>query len=162
MAGIAEYTFYLCRTMHIITQRTLISLLAILSISVVRAQLYFDGTIPVERNGVALALPWAGGIGSSTTLKIWIRQLDDIFLFDRDGNVITTLLATGGSGTAGYRHTREFDDVWPFRELHDWTLLRDYNCDDWDVFSYSQAGFSVYKNHPPQRTVSNSNNSPFV
>jgi len=149
MAGLAGYTFYLCWIMHITTQRTLICLLAILSISVVHAQLYFDGTIPVERNGVALALPWGGGINFSQSSMIDLDQdgLDDIFLFDRDGNAITTLLATGGAGTAGYRHTREFDDVWPFRELHDWTLLRDYNCDGKaDIFSYSQAGFSVYKN----------------
>lgn len=135
--------------MHHITPRTLVGLLTIFSISVGNAQLYFDGNIPVERNGSALAMPWAGGINFSQAGMIDLDQdgTDDMFLFDRDGNAITTLLATAGPGTAGYRHTREFDDVWPFRELHDWVLLRDYNCDGKaDIFSYSQAGFSVYKN----------------
>lgn len=59
----------------------------------------------------------------------WLRTAKDLVYFDRVGNTLRALRNTGGSGTGRYVHTREYDGVWPFPELHDWMLLRDYNCD---------------------------------
>jgi hypothetical protein len=111
--------------------------------------LHFDPTVQVTRQGNTLDLAWAGGLNSPQTGTIDLNGdgLKDLFLFDRIGNKVVTLLRTSATGTQGYQLTRAYDDVWPFRELHDWALLRDYNCDGKeDIFSYSQAGFSVYKN----------------
>jgi len=129
----------------------LATLAAFLSLPNAQAQwtLQFDPLIPVTRQGNNLDLAWAGGLNSPQTGTIDLNGdgLKDLFLFDRIGNKVVTLLRTSTTGTQGYQLTRAYDDVWPFRELHDWVLLRDYNCDGKeDIFSYSQAGFSVYKN----------------
>ncbi len=114
-----------------------------------QADLQFDGSIPVSRQGANLVMPWAGGINYTQVgqLDLDLDGLKDLFFFDRTGNKITTLLNTGGTGTGAYTLSRAFDTIYPFSELHDWVLLRDYNCDGKeDIFSYSQAGFSVYRN----------------
>lgn len=114
--------------------------------------LHFDGTIPVQAQGTDLHLAWAGGLNFVQVSDVDLNGdgLKDLFLFDRIGNLgnqVVTLLNTGTNGTLGYRPTREYDHVYPFPELHDWALMRDYNCDGKDdIFSYSQAGFAVYKN----------------
>ena len=74
--------------------------------------------------------------------------LQDLVYFDRVGNTLRALRNTGGSGTARYALMREFDGVRPFPELHDRVLFRDYNCDGKeDIFSYTSAGFAVYRNN---------------
>lgn len=114
--------------------------------------LYFDGTIPVERQGQTLDLAWAGGLNMVQVSQVDLDGdgLKDIFMFDRIGNMgnmVITLLNTGGTGNLGYQVTRDYDLVYPLRGLHDWAMLRDYNCDGKeDIFTYSQAGFSVFKN----------------
>ncbi len=117
--------------------------------AVAQMDLHFDGNIPVSRQDVVLDLAWAGGINSSQVSPIDLDMdgLKDLFFFDRIGNKVTILRNTGGTGTSGYEITREFDHLWPFPLLHDWALLRDYNCDGKeDIFTYSNAGFSVYRN----------------
>jgi len=111
--------------------------------------LHFDATIPVSRQGIDLDLAWSGGFNSTQVSQIDLDMdgLKDLFFFDRIGNKVTILRNTGGTGTAGYETTRAFDTIWPFPELHDWAMLRDYNCDGKeDIFTYSSAGFSVYHN----------------
>lgn len=114
-----------------------------------QSELVFDGSIPVSQGGTPFALAWAGGINYTQVGQLDLDQdgLKDLVLFDRTGNAITTLLNTGGSGTNAYVLTRAFDAIAPFSTLHDWALFRDYNCDGKeDIFTYSQAGFSVYRN----------------
>jgi len=114
-----------------------------------QADLQFDGAIPVERQGNNLDLAWAGGINFTQVSQIDLNLdgLKDLFFFERIGNKVTTLLNTGGSGTGAYALSKAFETVWPFPELHDWALMRDYNCDGKeDIFTYSSAGFSVYRN----------------
>lgn len=124
-------------------------LLLCISASQAQVDLLFDGNVPVDRQGVPLSLAWSGGINYTQVGQIDLDQdgLKDLFFFDRTGNKVTTLLNTGGSGTGSYVLTRSYDHVWPFAELHDWVLLRDYDCDGKeDIFTYSLAGFSVYRN----------------
>ncbi|MEO8589045.1 MAG: T9SS type A sorting domain-containing protein [Flavobacteriales bacterium] len=115
--------------------------------------LHFDGTVPVTRAGNTLDLAWAGGINFVHVSDIDLNGdgMKDLFLFDRSGNKVTTLLRTTGTGVMGYVVTHDYDGVEPLaplgQPLHDWALLRDFNCDGKeDIFTYSQAGFSVFKN----------------
>ncbi|MBK8498125.1 MAG: T9SS type A sorting domain-containing protein [Flavobacteriales bacterium] len=114
--------------------------------------LYFDGTVPVQRQGIPLDLAWAGGLNTVQMGQVDLNGdgLKDLFLFDRigsQGNKVITLINTGGTNNLGYRVTRDYDHVYPLDGLHDWALMRDYNCDGKeDIFTYSQAGFSVFKN----------------
>ncbi len=114
--------------------------------------LRFDPNVPVTRQGIDLQLAWAGGLNFIQASEIDLNGdgLKDLFLFDRSytsGHKPVILLRTAATGTAAYRVTRDYDNVPPFNELHDWCLLRDYNCDGKeDIFTYSSAGFSVFKN----------------
>lgn len=112
-------------------------------------ELYFDGTVPVIHDGEPLALAWAGGLNSVQVSPLDLNNdgLDDLVLFDRSGNTLITLLNDGIPNTVSYTHTRDFDGVAPFMDLHDWALFRDYDMDGRaDLFAYSQAGFAVYRN----------------
>ncbi len=111
--------------------------------------LAFDSDIPVQRNGVPLDLAWGGGLNSVQVSNIDLNGdgIKDLLLFERMGNKVITLINSGTPGVAHYSITREFDHVHPFPLLHDWVLLRDYNCDGKeDIFTYTIAGFAVYKN----------------
>lgn len=111
--------------------------------------LQFDPSVPVTRNGQSLDLAWAGGLNAAqfSTIDLNDDGIKDLFIFDRSGNAVLTLLNDGSPGTGGYSITRAYDNVYPFPELHDWVLLRDYNCDGKeDIFAFYQAGFSVFKN----------------
>lgn len=109
----------------------------------------FDPGIPVTRGGSPLTMAWAGGLNYPQISDI---DLDgdgdkDLFLFDRTGNKVVTFLNDGTPGQPSYTFTREFNEVWPFPILEEWVLLRDYNCDGKeDIFTYTSAGFGVYKN----------------
>lgn len=109
----------------------------------------FDPSIPVTRNGQTLDLAWAGGLNSAQLSEVDLNGdgLKDLFVFDRSGRSILTFLNDGTPGSGAYRLTRAYDQVVPFPTLHDWALFRDYNCDGKeDLFTYSNAGFAVYKN----------------
>ncbi|MGV3636990.1 MAG: T9SS type A sorting domain-containing protein [Flavobacteriales bacterium] len=111
--------------------------------------LQFDGTVTVQRDGQALDLAWSGGLNFAqfSEVDLDLDGLKDLVYFDRSGDKLITLLNTGGTGTGRYRLSRDFDAVWPFSQLHDWALFRDYDCDGKeDIFTYSLAGFSVFRN----------------
>ena len=111
--------------------------------------LSYDGTVPVTRAGSQLVMPWAGGVNFSQWSTIDVDGDDDLdlFGFDRSGNEVIILLKDGSPGTVQYTYTREYNDVYPFNELHDWAILRDYNCDGKaDIWSYSLGGARVFKN----------------
>lgn len=111
--------------------------------------LTFDPSIPLVRNGQPLSMAWAGGINFAHISDI---DLDgdgdkDLLLFDRSGNKVITLLNNGVPGQVSYSFTRDYDDTYPFRDLQEWTLLRDYNGDGKDdIFSYTLGGSGVWKN----------------
>lgn len=112
-------------------------------------ELEYDGTIPLTRNGAPLDFGWAGGLNfvQTSTIDLNGDGLQDLFLFDKSGNTFTTLINTGQGGTQGYRITRDYRSIPPFPSLQGWALMRDYNCDGlMDLFTYSQAGFAVYRN----------------
>lgn len=94
-------------------------------------------------------MPWAGGLNAPQFGLIDLDQdgVMDLFLFDRAGDRPIFLLNTGTADQPEYRPTRDYDNVFPFPLLHDWALLRDYNCDGKpDLFAYTNGGFAVYRN----------------
>jgi len=96
--------------------------------------LRFDPNIPVTRQGVGLHLAWAGGLNYSQISEIDLNGdgLKDLFFLDRSqfsGQKPVILMRTAATGIGAYRVTRDYDHIAPFNELHDWCLLRDYNCD---------------------------------
>ena len=111
--------------------------------------LTYDPSVPVTRDGVQLDIPWGGGINFAqfSNIDIDADGDQDLFMFDKSGNEVVLLINDGSPGVLHYTHTREFDHIYPFNELHDWALLRDYNCDGKpDIWSYSLGGARVFKN----------------
>lgn len=117
--------------------------------STAQLDLRFDGTVAVQRGSQQLDLAWSGGLNFAqfSEIDLDVDGLKDLVYFDRSGDKLVTLRNTGGAGTGRYELTRAFDAVWPFSQLHDWALFRDYDCDGKeDIFTYSLAGFSVFRN----------------
>lgn len=118
-------------------------------VSVAQTDLYFAPNIPVERNGALLPMAWGGGLNCPEVSAIDLDQdgLQDLFMLDRSGDKPVFLLNTGTPGQAQYKPTHAYDNVFPFPLLHDWALLRDYNCDGKaDIFAYTNGAFAVYRN----------------
>lgn len=90
---------------------------------------------------------WVGGLNSVQFSQIDL-DLDgkkDLFTFDRSGHKIRTFRNNGTPNTIDYVYAPEFQSDFP--KMHDWVLLRDYDCDGKeDIFTYSSGGFAVYKN----------------
>ena len=135
------------------TSRYVLFVLVLSGATTVPAQwtLHFDGTVPVTRQGSVLDLAWAGGINNIHVSDVDLNGdgAKDLVLFDRgqQGDEVTTLLRTSAPGVGGYVVTHAYDHATPLDTLHDWALLRDFNCDGReDIFTYTEAGFGVYKN----------------
>lgn len=104
-------------------------------------------SIPVFINSNSLLFPWAGGLNFCQFSDIDLNQdgIMDLFVFDRSGNKIQTYINQGTPNQVDYILAPQY--VSKFPRMHDWALLRDYNCDGkMDIFTYSIAGFSIYKN----------------
>ena len=104
-------------------------------------------TVPVLVASQPLSMAWAGGMNFLQYSQIDLDQdgTKDLFVFDRSGNKITTYLNSGTPNQVSYTLAPQF--VYNFPVMHDWALLRDYNCDGKeDIFTCSVAGFSIYKN----------------
>ncbi|MBL0042994.1 MAG: VCBS repeat-containing protein [Flavobacteriales bacterium] len=118
--------------------------------------LRYDQSVPVTNNG-ALSMAWAGGLNTPQVSDI---DLDgdgdkDIFLFDRAGNKVVTLLNQGIAGENSYTFTNDYATTYPFRELTEWVLLRDYNGDGKeDIFGQTLGGMAVWKNTSVGNTLS--------
>ncbi|MBI2279270.1 MAG: VCBS repeat-containing protein [Bacteroidetes bacterium] len=91
--------------------------------------------------------PWIGGFNHIQVSEIDLNLdgINDLFTFDRAGNKISTFINQGIPSTIAYTFAPQYKDSFP--ELHDWVLLRDFNCDGKiDIFTYSSGGAAVYKN----------------
>ncbi|HMN05808.1 MAG TPA: FG-GAP-like repeat-containing protein [Flavobacteriales bacterium] len=134
--------------MNIRTSLALLSWAASLCLSAQSGPVFMPD-VPVLKGGSALALPWGGGLNAPQVSAIDLNQdgLMDLFLLDRSGDAKLFLLNTGTTGHAQYTVTHDYDDVHPLPLLHDWALLRDYNCDGkMDIFAYTNGAFAVYRN----------------
>ncbi|MBU1720620.1 MAG: T9SS type A sorting domain-containing protein [Bacteroidetes bacterium] len=118
----------------------------------VNAQTYDYGFSPEQNvvvrneNGRTMHFPWTGGLNfaqfSETDLNF--DGIPDLFVFDKTGNRILTFIHTGSDADSGYVYAPEYALCFP--DLHDWVLMRDFNCDGFDdIFTYNTGGCSVYR-----------------
>jgi len=106
-----------------------------------------DSILILNTLGDTLKNPWAGGFNSVqfSEIDLNIDGKMDLFVFDRTGNRISTFINAGTPNQVTYKHAPEYIKFFPY--LHDWALLRDYNCDGKiDIFTYSNGGMAAYKN----------------
>ncbi len=95
--------------------------------------------------GMALKNPWAGGLNNPQ-----FSQIDadgdgqqDLFVFDRQGNVPMIFLADGSSGAEGWTYSPYWSGKFP--PLYAWAILRDLNCDGLpELISSRLNGIAVY------------------
>ncbi len=105
---------------------------------------------PVELNGQDLENAWVGGLKSPqfSTGDLNNDGQDDLFVFDKTGNVILTFKneGTGDDPQFAYRPSLAVN----FPELEDWAMLRDFNGDGApDIFGQltntANQGIGVWK-----------------
>ena len=107
-----------------------------------------NDSIQVTENGVQLPFPFAGGFNSVQFSEIDLDHdnMMDLFIYERNGNVIKTFLNKGTTNQINYVHAPEYQNDFP-KEIYGFALLRDYNCDGKpDLFTNATAGFAVYRN----------------
>lgn len=117
-----------------------------------QSQLQFIRTdsVTVLRAGDTLYNPWAGGMNfcQFSSIDVDLDGNDDLFIFDRSGNRISTFTNEGGPGETKFKHAPQYVEDFPV--LRSWVLLRDYNCDGMmDIFTFGagpNGGFDVYEN----------------
>jgi hypothetical protein len=108
-----------------------------------------DLSIPVTEMAATLDQAWAGGMNfcQYSDIDFNLDGVNDLFVFDRSGNKVIPFINLNVAGQSSYQFAPEYADVWPFNKLHDWVLLRDYNCDGKsDIFTYSIGGMAIYRN----------------
>ncbi|MFT6815379.1 MAG: hypothetical protein ACJAZ3_001286 [Sphingobacteriales bacterium] len=102
----------------------------------------------LNQNGDTIQNALAGGLNAPQFSKIHLNQDDkeDLFVFDRNGNQLSTFLNSGDSGEIKYEFAPEYISRFP--SLVNWALLRDFNCDGKkDIFYTEKSGqIAVYQN----------------
>ncbi|MCF8258104.1 MAG: T9SS type A sorting domain-containing protein [Flavobacteriales bacterium] len=133
--------------------RLLLLLSILLMPATLLAQLGFErnDSVPVTEENGLLRFPWAGGINHPQVGNIDLNAdgIADLLVFDKMGDrLLTFLMAANGNLTLAPRYRPMFTNQHSSRpRLHDWMLLRDFNCDDKaDIFTYSNGGMAVYRN----------------
>lgn len=106
-----------------------------------------DTVVVQQQLGLPLKNPWAGGFNSMqfSEIDLDLDGKEDLVAFDRTGNRLTTFINNHTAGVIDYTYAPEYRDAFP--AIHDWVLLRDFNCDGKkDIFTYTSGGFAVYEN----------------
>lgn len=106
--------------------------------------------ISVEINDTILDFAWAGGLNIPQFSNIDFNEdgKNDLFVFDKSGNVILPFIQHGTASEIDFSYSPSYSKYFP--KIHDWALLRDYNCDGYmDIFTYSDfgPGAMVYENN---------------
>lgn len=85
--------------------------------------------VPCDIDGRVLTMPLTGGLRAGQFSNIDLNQdgLQDLFVFDRNGDVVLPFIKTGGAGNTGFSFAPEYIPVFP--KLRSWSLLVDFNGD---------------------------------
>ena len=148
-------------SLHRIINHILLTTIGFLYAHSVVAQKFFFSRrdLPVVQSnaGNAYVNALAGGFNSAqySTMKLNSDALEDLVIFDRTNNKITTFVGVETNGQKTYQYAPEYENYFP--GLSFWVLLRDYDGDGKkDIFAYSsRGGILVYRNvsvvnQPPQ------------
>lgn len=106
-----------------------------------------DQSVRIIRDGKILLNPWSGGINAGQFSKIHLNDdlMEDLFVFDRTNNKISTYVASPGKEGYYFRYAPEYEFAFP--ALTGWSLLVDYNGDGRkDLFTHTNLGVIVYRN----------------
>ncbi|MCI5057348.1 MAG: T9SS type A sorting domain-containing protein [Flavobacteriales bacterium] len=89
-----------------------------------------DQIMVLEKNGDTLDFPWAGGLNNAQLSNIDLNgdNIDDLFIFDRDGNVIKGFSVADTGLSVSYNYLPTIPEDFPTNMLR-FAHLRDYNCD---------------------------------
>lgn len=136
-----------CHNTFLIQMRQYLLALSLFATHVCRSQdsrYQLDQSISVEKSGVQLPYPWAGGINSAQIGTIDLDQdgIEDIVVFDRTANKLFTFLNSGNKCV----YSPDYETMFP-SSISNWMLLRDFNCDGKkDLFVADISGMVVYVN----------------
>ena len=92
--------------------------------------------LKIKENSVYFKSPFAGGInaGQFSEIDLNLDGIMDLIVFDKSGNKIIPFINNG----LDYIFAPIYRENFP-KNLHDWLLLADYNCDGKnDIFTYSE------------------------
>lgn len=113
------------------------------------AQAFQQISIGVTAKNLVLENPWAGGLNAPqvSTADFNRDGMEDLYVFDREGNVQLVFIAAREAGKIRYRFDAAYTGGLPV--LDSWVLLRDYNGDGIkDIFAFSDQigvdGLCVY------------------
>lgn len=112
-----------------ITKPLLSAVFLIASLSLTGQQ-FDEFTCPVTQYGEDLKYPFTGGFHAPQFSKSDIDRdgIDDLFVYDRAGNVAMVFLYDGSGGSESYNFTRDYRLNFP-DSLTSWAYMRDYNRD---------------------------------
>ena len=128
---------------------TLLLFSLIVSIEI-NAQLNFfrnDAIVVLDSNNDTLKNPWAGGLNSVqfSEVDLNLDAINDLVVFDRTGDRISTYINTGIANQVTYKHDPSYLQFLP--KMNSWALFRDFNCDGkMDIYTSFSGGVRIYKN----------------
>jgi hypothetical protein len=99
------------------------------------------------QGGSSLQFPYAGGLNSPqfSVKSPGSGDFADLFIFDGTGDNVTVFRRNGTAGSVTYLYDQLGKDKFP-AGLHDWVLLRDFDCDGReDLFMGNDGGVQVYR-----------------
>lgn len=126
---------YIMRKYYVLLVCFLIQALTAESQSLIR----YD--VEVFQNGGLVANPFTGGLKAGQFSKIDLDNdgVKDLFVFDRNGAVVTTYLNKGGTGEIKYEYAPQYESIFPKPKT--FGLLYDFNNDGIeDLFKDPSAG----------------------
>lgn len=111
-------------------------------------ELHFSNSLRfVTTSNDTIPYPFIGGFISPqfNEIDINLDGINDLMIFDRGGNKVSTFLNEGKQGQISYVYAPQYEEKFP--RMASWVLCRDYNCDGkMDLFSSSIAGIIIHKN----------------
>ena len=120
-------------------KKVILLFLSICIVSNIDAQSIERINVPFKKFGDDLKYALVGGLNTPQFSEVDLNNdgTQDMYIFDRTGNVSLTFINNGTSDEPDYDYAPEHQSYFP--ELTDWAMLRDYNGDGvMDIFASSE------------------------